>query len=145
MDREPEQHDEPAREVGAGMKPELLKRVYLRGQDFDRHDYTASCPACHLIRMVFQGKMYFTLNLAESEWLPRWARRTRVERLAAAKLKNKSKSELRAGEAAVWDLPDKARPVPKRATEEEGTSRETCAGAEEAKRAGVSLPEIAGT
>ena len=47
---EPEMPDEPAREVEAGPKPELLKRVYLRQQDLDRHGYTASCPACDLIR-----------------------------------------------------------------------------------------------
>ena len=47
---EPEMPDEPAREVEAGSKPEVLKRVYLRQQDLDRHGYTASCPACDLIR-----------------------------------------------------------------------------------------------
>ena len=46
---EPEMPDEPAREVEAGPKPELLKRVYLRQQDLDRRGYTASCPACDLI------------------------------------------------------------------------------------------------
>ena len=48
---EPELPEEPALEVSAAEKREVPRRVYIRQTDLDAYGYTASCPACDLIRM----------------------------------------------------------------------------------------------
>ena len=47
---EPELPDEPAKEAVPAERSEAPRRVYLRQTDLDKHGYTASCPACDLIR-----------------------------------------------------------------------------------------------
>ena len=42
--------DEPAKEAVSAERSEAPRRVYIRQTDLDKHGYTASCPACDLIR-----------------------------------------------------------------------------------------------
>ena len=51
VDVQPELPEVPAGDAEAAEKKESLKRVYIRQMDLDAYGYTASCPACHLIRI----------------------------------------------------------------------------------------------
>ena len=87
---EPELPDEPATDVEAGPKPELLKRVYLRQQDLDRHGYTASCPACDLIRVGISREGVNHTEFCRSRVVGEMAKTDEgKKRLAAAKLKER--------------------------------------------------------
>ena len=135
---EPELPDEPATDVEAGPKPELLKRVYLRQQDLDRHGYTASCPACDLIRMGISREGVNHTEFCRSRVVGEMAKTDEgKKRLAAAKLKETPRSKLRVAEDPSEPSPPTA-PVAKRSTEEASTQEAQISKkpkAEEAKRA----------
>ena len=135
---EPELPDEPATDVEAGPKPELLKRVYLRQQDLDRHGYTASCPACDLIRVGISREGVNHTEFCRSRVVGEMAKTDEgKKRLAAAKLKETPRSKLRVAEAPSEPSPPTA-PVAKRSTEEASTQEAQVSKkpkAEEAKRA----------
>ena len=88
--------DEPAREVEAGPKPELLKRVYLRQQDLDRHGCTASCPACDLIRAGISREGVNHTEFCRNRVVTEMGKTEEgKKRLAAAKLKETLSLSLR--------------------------------------------------
>ena len=122
---EPEMPDEPAREVEAGPRPELPKRVYLRQQDLDRHGYTASCPACDLIRAGISREGVNHTEFCRNRVVTEMGKTEEgKKRLAAAKLKETPKSKLKVGEPAQASLPQSPDPVAKRTTAQETTSQE---------------------
>ena len=122
---EPEMPDELAREVEAGFKPELLKRVYLRQQDLDRHGYTASCPACDLIRAGISREGVNHTEFCRNRVVTEMGKTEEgKKRLAAAKLKETPKSRLKVGEPAQASLPQAPDPVAKRTTAQETASQE---------------------
>ena len=135
---EPELPDEPATDVEAGPKPELLKRVYLRQQDLDRHGYTASCPACDLIRMGISREGVNHTEFCRSRVVGEMAKTDEgKKRLAAAKLKETPRSKLRIGDPPP-DSDSPAVPGAKRTTEGASAQEAQVAKkpkAEEAKRA----------
>ncbi|CAE7686814.1 GIP, partial [Symbiodinium sp. CCMP2456] len=138
---EPEMPDEVATDVEAGPKPELLKRVYLRTQDLERHGYTASCPACDLIRAGITREGVNHSEFCRNRVVTEMAKTEEEgkKRLAAAKLKETPKSRLRVGESAEGSDPQASVPVVKRTTTGGPSIEEAQASkkvkAEEAKRA----------
>ena len=117
---EPEVPDEPATDVEAGPKPELLKRVYLRTQDLERHGYTASC--CDLIRAGITREGVNHTEFCRNRVVVEMSKTEEgKKRLAAAKLKETPKSRLRVGELPESSGPQASEPVAKRATSEDAS------------------------
>ena len=80
--------------------------MYLRQQDLDRHGYTASCPACDLIRAGISREGVNHTEFCRNRVVTEMGKTEEgKKRLAAAKLKETPKSKLKVGEPVQASLP----------------------------------------